>query len=312
MSDERDEFDETDTDVFQRADEELEIDSGQNWVELPSANLLNIDRVGVLMRTRRPKVITVIGERNGGKTTLVAELYERFLRGPFSDFHFCQSLSLLGFEQKGFWSRAVSGAQRPDTQRTSALDGLKFFHIALCEGSDGARSDLLISERAGETYRNARDKPENALDLIELRHANIIVLILDGARVAQSRERAEAFASVRTLVQALRDSGAAPSTATLQLVTTKEDLLAGDEQVKAREALLNFEEKFIANFSAAFQKVIALRVAARDPSGRVAVATGLDALLRSWMRPFAPPLLERGPPPALVDEFDRLLLRRGE
>lgn len=301
---------ESDVDVFERVDATDVEPVDPDLLTLPPAGLLDIERADALLRWRSAKIISVIGERNGGKTTLVSEIYERFLRGPFAGYFFCHSLSLIGFEQKSFWSRAISKAEVPDTPRTSAQDGVRFFHLALSEGGSSLRSDLLISERAGEVYRDARDTPSLAKDLIEIRKADIIVLILDGARVAKARERAEAFASVRNIVQALRDSSAANSNARVQLVTTKEDLLDGPEQDKARTALDTFEQSFLASFGPYFAQVTALRVAARDPTRRIAPGTGIDPLLQSWMEPRQDPPAVDPVLPMLTDEFDRLLLRR--
>lgn len=308
MTGEEDE--ESDVDVFERVDP-TEVEPVETaLVTLPPADLLDIERADALLRWRSAKIISVIGERNGGKTTLVSELYERFLRGPFAGFFFCHSLSLLGFEQKSFWSRAISRADIPDTPRTSARDGVRFFHLALSKGGSQPRADLLISERAGEAYRDARDTPSLAKDLIEIRKADIIVLILDGARVAKALERAEAFAAVRNIVQALRDSSAANRNARIQLVTTKEDLLDGPEQDKSRTALDTFEQSFIAAFSPSFAQVTTLRVAARDPTSRIAPGTGLAPLLQSWLEPKLDPPAAHFALSTLEDEFDRLLLRR--
>lgn len=309
MTDDRTE-DDTDVDVFEAVARQVDDEVDNGFTDLPPAGLLTVERADALLRWRRAKVVTVVGERFGGKTTLVAETYERFLRGPFAGYLFCHSLSLLGFEQKSFWSRAVSNAKHPDTQRTSANDGLKFFHLAACPADGSYRTDLLISERAGETYRGARDAPSTAQQLVEFSKADIIVLILDGARVADGRERAETFASARTLAQVLRDSGATRPGAVVQLVTTKEDLLDGDERAAARDALTKFEEKFVTTFSPAFGEVTTLRIAARDPTGRVPAATGLDALLHSWLLPLPPVTPAARPQPDLADEFDRLLIRR--
>ena len=308
MTDERDALN-TDTDVFERAEAGRAAEPDQRWVSLPPAGMLSVEDADALLRWRDASVVAVVGERNGGKTTLVTELYERFLRGPFANMLFRHSLSLMGFERKSFQSRAESGAPLPDTPRTSNREGLSFFHLGLADARDLRRTDLLLSERAGEVYREVRDRPAGAGGLIEVRRAHTVVLIVDGERVADDRRRAEAFASVRNIARALADSGVISPEARLQAVTTKCDLLRGENSAAALEALDLFERVFTEQYSLRFASATAHRTAARDPNGTLEPGHGLAPLLCSWLAP--PACIAAAPPnmPTLIDEFDRLLLR---
>ena len=237
--------DSSDTDVFEAGEGTPAPDSTEGaWVELPSAGLLSILEADELLRWRFANLVSVIGERNGGKTTLISEIYDRFLRGPFAGHSFCHSRSLLGFEQKSFQARASSGGERPDTPRTSVGDGLKFFHLGVVSDATSIRSDLLISERAGESYRELRDAPAKATNLIELAKARSIAFILDGGRVADSKRRAEAFASVRNIARAVTVGCNPASDVELQLVTTKFDLLDSEAAKAGRDSLSEFEIVF--------------------------------------------------------------------
>ena len=241
---------------------------------------------------------------------MISEIYERFLRGSFADSCFCGSWSLSGFEMKNFQSRAESGAERPDTPRTSARDGLRFFHLAVADlDSLEVRTDLLISERAGETYREVRDSPSRATEMVELQRAAAIAFVVDGERVFNDRKRTEVFASARSIVRALSETGTIKPGARLQFVTTKYDLLDGDDAVDARAALDNFEDQMRNLFGQTYQ-VEAFRTAARDPSGELPAGTGVAPLFRSWLEPSAIVELAEPALPELTDEFDRLMLRR--
>ncbi|MEQ9864644.1 TRAFAC clade GTPase domain-containing protein [Pectobacterium aroidearum] len=299
-----------DIDVFDVSDREGLPDVSPRWVELPQSSVLTVKDADDFLCWRDAAVVAIVGERNGGKTTLVTEMYSCFLRGTFADAVFCHSLSLMGFEKKCFQSRADSGGLRPETPRTSAQDGLSFFHLALANESDMKRRDLLISERAGEIYRDIRDRPERAAEMDELRKASSVVFIVDGERVASERKRAEAFASVRHLVRAMLFSGNVSAQAQVQLVTTKYDLLEGEQFAEARESLVAFE-RAITDLIAGKHEVVTFHTAARDPRPGVAPAKGLDLLLRSWLRPSSPLSFNDIPLPVLTDEFDRLLLSRG-
>lgn len=298
-----------DTDVFEAAGEGTGNDTDSRWIELPPAGMLTVQDADELLRWRDASVVAIVGERNGGKTTLVAELYERFLRGTFAGYMYCHSLSVLGFERKTFQSRAESGADKPDTPRTSTQDGLRFFHLAVSD-EQLERVDLLISERAGEAYREVRDRPSGAQDIVEVCKARVVVFVLDGERVADPLRRAEAIASVRHLARAFTDSNAISSQSEIQVVTTKWDLLAVDAMVAARNALSTFEQQFVSTYSPRFLRASTYRVAARDPEGLLEAGFGLAPLLQSWLK--SPPQIGFTPTPlpALADEFDRLLVRR--
>lgn len=307
MTEQQSELDE-DLDVFEHPEAEPVI-SLSTHCELPAAGLLSVQDADALLRWRTASVIAIVGERNGGKTTLVTEIYTQFLRGPFADLWFSHSLSLLGFEKKCFQSRAGSGAERPDTPRTSAQEGLSFFHLQLADPTRlENKTDLLISERAGESYRDVRERPQLAEQLLEIQKAAVIVLIIDGERVANARQRAGVFASVRNIAQALVHSGAVKADTVIQLVTTKYDLLEGDAAA-ARDALTDFEVNVVKLFGDRFS-VVSFRTAARDPNGLIAPATGLAPLLRSWLEPRETWIEDAIQLPDLVSEFDKLLLRR--
>jgi hypothetical protein len=300
----------SDVDVFEKSASATPSDIDRDWVKLPRSDLLSVEEADELLRWRPATLVAIVGERKGGKTTLITEIYERFLRGPFADQLFSNSQTLLGFEKKSYPSRADSRAEKPDTARTSMQDGLRFFHLGLVSRSDRHRSDLLISERAGEAYRNARDRPAESKSLLELSKARTIVFILDGERVVNNKTRAEAFASIRGMIRAFSDAGAISAGAEVQLVTTKFDLLTGDAAVEALSALSEFEERLVRSYSGRFASVRHWRTAARDPKGQLEPCWGVPPVLLSWLNPPSPP---PGPAPAipkLNDEFDRLLLRR--
>lgn len=308
MIDEQGEVD-ADVDVFEQSDTTNIPAQNLQWAALPSSETLTVEEADQFLRWRDATVVAIVGERNGGKTTLIAEIYSRFLHGSFADTLFCHSLSLRGFEKKCFQSRAESGALHPDTPRTSAQEGLSFFHLALSNASDLKRQDLLISERAGEVYREIRDKPQRATGMIEIRKASSIVLIIDGERVAAPRKRHEVFASVRNIIRALVDTGNISAQTQIQLVTTKCDLLEGESMIDACEALSGFEQSIIALIAGQFE-VVTFRTSARDPRPSSEPARGLAPLLQSWLRPKPLAKSQHHKMPELTSEFDRLVLRK--
>lgn len=299
-----------DTDVFEQVNSGQPKEADKGWITLPPAGMLSLEDADAMLRWRPASLVAIVGERNGGKTTLVTELYERFLRGGFAGHLFSHSLSLLGFERKSFQSRAESGGEKPDTPRTSAQDGLSFFHLAVANDATLRRTDLLISERAGEAYREVRDKPANATGIVEVEKARTVAFVVDGERVADGRRRAEALASVRHIARAFVDAGCISADAEVQVVTTKFDLLHDEIGAEAIQALSEFERRFVESYDGRFAAVSVHRIAARDPNGAFAAGHGIERLLKSWTRPVIPFTLRLPPLPTLADEFDRLMVRR--
>lgn len=299
----------SDVDVFEQDDAGTPVRLDDEWVDLPAIGLLSVADADALLRWRAANLITIVGERNGGKTTLVTEIYNLFLRGSFADRLYCDSRTLAGFEQKGFHARMASGLAAADTQRTSARDGLRFFHLATAPADEPARrTDLLISERAGETYREVRDQPARAGELIEIRKCTNLVFIVDGARVANRLTRAEAFASVRNMMRAFLTGDVLPASGHVQIVTTKYDLL--DQLEDARDALSGFETNLARLFPALGDRLSCWHVAARDPLNRLPAGWNVAPLFTTWMRQVDRPVQKVPPSPILISECDRLLLRR--
>lgn len=308
MIDEQGELD-SDLDVFEQPVTAEVPAQSQSWEILPSAMMLTLEEADELLCWRDSAIIAVVGEKNGGKTTLITELYGRFLRGPFANTMFCNSLSLLGFERKCYQSRAASGMYTPETPRTSVQDGLSFFHLAVSNESDLQRRDLLISERAGEVYKQIRDKPELAMDMVEICKATSIAFIVDGERVASSRTRHEVFSSVRTTIRALLSSGCILAKTQIQLVTTKYDLLQGEEMNDVRQALTEFEQVITVLLKEKFNLSF-FHTSARNPKAGTEPGQGLAPLFQVWMSPKPLEILDVKMP-VLNNEFDRLMLRRG-
>jgi hypothetical protein len=304
MAEEKD----TDLDVFDQTRAIEAVSEEKEWVPLPHAELLTVEDADELLRWRSANMVAIVGEREAGKTTLVTEIYERFIRGPFAGYRFAGSRTLAGFERRCHLARLESGASAPDTERTSAREGLRFFHLGLTAQEEARRIDLLISERAGESYRQARNEPSRALGFVELAKARTVVFVLDGARLALDLLREEAFSSVRNLVRASAETKALSPQAEIQFVTTKIDLLETEALVHAVDAVTQFEKRMEEAYRDQFARITCWRTAARDPSRKLEPARGVAALLQSWLSPPKPPAYSIAAP-VLHDEFDRFLLR---
>jgi Double-GTPase 2 len=280
-------------------------------IQLSAGDLLSIAEVERFLLWRPATFVSVVGDSNSGKTTLMCAVYDRFLRGPFAGVSFAASRTLVALERRIYPSRVESGRLVPDSPRTSIADGLRYFHFAVAPvGSPRARVDFMLSDRAGETYRLARSHSERVADLPEISQADTVVLLLDGGRVADAVERAGAIHGTRQMLRVLLDNGALGSTSVVQVVTTKIDIIARREDSQAAmETIAAFRERAAADFGPRLGKLSFREIAARDPDGTFDPAHGIDALVQDWIIPRVP--VSRVPParPELNSEFDRLLSR---
>lgn len=278
---------------------------------LPSGELLTPEGVDAFLREKSAKLIGIVGEHDSGKTTLVCSIYEQFLRGPFAGYLFAGSRTLIGFERRAHYARVDSGRTYPDTPRTSISEDLRFFHLAVVrEDSAATRSDLMLSDRAGETYGQARNNSEMVRILVEVSKAHCVVILLDGGRVANPVERAGAMQAVRQTLRTLLDGEGIGSESRVQIVTTKRDLLLGHAEEDAiEETLSRFRQRLKDDFEDRLAELSFWEIAARDPKGNMPPAYGVDALFLTWIAPRPARAERRELVKPLVTEFDKLLLR---
>lgn len=262
------------------------------------------------IRWRAARRVAIIGDLSSGKTTLMCALYDRYLRGPFAGMSFVGSRSLVALERRSHYAREASGRVTPDTKRTSHTDGLLYYHFAVAPtGVPTKRVDLLLSDRAGEVYQRVRDDASAAQDLAELKEADRIVLLLDGARVAQIESWTNSIHGVRFLLRALLDGGAIGSTSVVQIVTTKIDLVrAAPDQEEVQKRLERFKANLTENFSQRLRSLTFWEVAAR-PTDMAQPPVGLDSLLVDWVTPAPLESMSETTSLNIRSEFDRLLLR---
>jgi len=168
----------------------------------------------------------------------------------------------------------------------------------------------MISDRAGEDYADARGISSLVSGFLEIQKADRVVVLLDGARIRNRVERAEAVQAVRQMIRALLDGGALSERSVVQVVTTKMDLLAGgDDDAETSQLLTSFRDDLTSAFGARLGELTYWEVAARDPLGKFELAHGVDALLMEWNTPRELPKLRSDVAPEPTDEFDRLAFR---
>lgn len=295
----------------QQTNEEV-IETDPKAVPLSRGETLDVKAVDEFLRWRPATFVAIVGDRDSGKTTLISSIYDQFLHGPFAGYAFAGSQTLIGLERRSHYARAASGLTRPDTPHTSLLEGLRFLHFALVPiDLPKVRYDLMLSDRAGEIYRQARDNSKVIAHLIEVVKADRTVLLLDGGRLANPVERAGAMQAVRQNLRALLDGGAFNSNAIVQVVTTKLDLLMNHpERAEIEDLMQSFRGRLMQDFGLRLHDLTFWEIAARALSLEIAPALHVEALVRSWLYgPVRQPPSDVRRPIPLRSEFDRLLTR---
>lgn len=180
----------------------------------------------LFLRTKGGIVVATVAGPNAGKTTMAATIYELAHRGRLDGISFAGSETIAGFEERCFLSRIACNGDTPDTARTPTSAELAFLHLDLVI-DDGRRADLLISDRSGEHFDDALDRPAMLNDFVELARADAILLLLDAERLANNHHTE--IARVRKLILGLSHAGLL-ARRTVHLVLTKNDKIVDEVQ----------------------------------------------------------------------------------
>ena len=192
---------------------------------LHSAQALTLEEASRVRQGHTTAVAVPVGAVDVGKTTLLAAIYETVAAGDVDGWTFAGSLSLIGFEERSFLATLASGGQEPATARTSRDTDQVLLHLAF---RDKERQDrhLLVGDVSGEHADSLRryNDPGDYAPL--LRAATCVLLLIDGQRLADSRQQHAAVAEASITFRALHESGLVGPDVPVLLVATKWDLCA--------------------------------------------------------------------------------------
>jgi hypothetical protein len=241
------------------------------------------DAEGVTLRSPT-HVVVFAGAAASGKTTMLASIYERLNQGRFAGFLFAGSRSLLGFEQICYLNRLACGGIRPDTLRTVPSDEAVFYHLALRSREPSAqRRHVLLSAISGELFRLAKNSREDCERLTFLRRANTIVVLVDGARLADPAQRTNAQSEAASILESFLDAKMVGRRCRVEFVFSKLD-----RAVEAGRTAIDFlsttEEKFAARFRGRVPNLGFRRIAARPevrPNDET-LSSGLAEAFAAW------------------------------
>jgi len=258
--------------------------SSVSGLRLPHAQSLSISEATSLLRYGPCNVISLVGPFDSGKTSLVAGIYDLLQRGPVGGYAFAGSSTLHSFERACHDSRRDSERGEAHMERTERGEVL-FFHVDLVGKGCDAKRAALFGNRAGEEYTMVQDEPDRAKAYPELKRADVLTVLVDGAKLLNAGERHQVRAEVRVTLRAFVESGVAQPWQRLALVLTKLDAIRKNEA--GRDGALRYFEALAAkiqeDYASQFNEIQSFIVAASPKTTNAHRGEGMHELLQYWM-----------------------------
>ncbi len=219
-------LDETEVAPGEELEEIEEVASGTTPTRTEDLQL-SIENAEPIAGRRGMTVTLVAGEANTGKTSLLTGVWRQCLQtGGVGKLRFAGTWTALGFERRAWLTRAAAKQDASTTLRTFQEDN-GFLHLRLADGTD--LHELLLSDVAGETFKNIRKGATFGQALKWAGRTDNAVVLVSGAAVNNNATRSTALAHTRTLLKQLRRLEPAPRVA---VALTMSDML--DEYGRAR------------------------------------------------------------------------------
>ena len=191
-------------------------------VELGGGESLTIPLADQTATRYGAQVVLIAGDFQSGKTTLLAELYGRFLKGPYEGWSFAGSDCIRALDARYHGTRESSGLAHPDVPRT---EDEEMRLVDLRVERAGTRVPLMLSDIRGELFDSIVEGApvEEAVPLAA--RADKLVILVDGEKVADSFQRAGVASWYMQLIGGLTEPGGVPPGTRTAVVLSKADLV---------------------------------------------------------------------------------------
>ncbi len=271
------------TDEAPGDDDEAVAEAMADWLPLPGGYELTISEAGEITARSEAQVVMFAGEPDAGKTTLIATIYELLSSDLIGGFRFAGSETILAFERACFPSRIASGNVKPDTFRTRHPRP-RFYHLCLRpESPAGPQKHLLLGDVSGETFRRASDDLAEAKKLHILRRVDAFILILDGDKLRNRKERQDALERATLILRSLVDAEVLLRHTLIQIVISKFDCFdPGDKNMTA--FLTHLRSEFETKFATLFDRLVIYEIAARPGAEGFDFGHGVREVMGPWLQ----------------------------
>lgn len=283
-------FTELDEETVAEADQSAAVEnpkeSDDEWT-VASSDAMTQKQLNELLAGAAPQIVSLVGEHDAGKTTLLAALYGAFCEGPVGNFRFAGSRTLIGFDKRFHRARTTSESFVPATPRTSRDDPVYYFHLSLRDPI-GELGQLVISDRSGEIFSAAREDTTLVGELTELKQADRVAFVLDGKKLCNPEERHVYIRHFKQMIHALNDNGALEHAHSVETLLTKIDLVKTVDKRIAKDVadfVNEIEWQIAAEMKSASFNLSSHRICAMPKAHPSMGLIGIAELLKRWMEP---------------------------
>ena len=200
--------------------------------QMHSGAALTLTQISRVCRQSFTPIVFMAGEVKSGKTTLIASLHDAFLFGPLGDFRFAGSETLYAFEERAYESRAKEKGIEPRTPRTRYESGQEYFHLRLIEQSTKSIHQILFADMSGEFYERALYSQSEVQEFEDLRRAQVLLLLIDGTKLASQSTRQAARANALQFLQRCEEGSLLTQQTKLQVLISKWDAVPFEKRAE--------------------------------------------------------------------------------
>jgi hypothetical protein len=166
--------------------------------------------------------VLIAGDFQSGKTTLLGELYGRFLKGPYEGWSFAGSDCLRALDARYHGTRESSGLTHPDVPRTEDEE-MRLVDLRIERA--GRHIPFMLSDIRGELFDSIVEGAPVEETVPLAARADKLVILVDGEKVANNFQRAVAASWCKQLIGGLTEAGGVPAGTPTAIVLSKADLI---------------------------------------------------------------------------------------
>lgn len=181
------------------------------------------------VESEKPKLVALVGFAEYGKSTFIGALYELFIQNhTYKGYAFVDSDTYAGFERRVFLRRH-NDDNTSDTKRNILREN-DILNLVL-QAEDGRKRQIVISDKAGETYANYTSSDKEIMNDCVLEKADLTIYFVDAE--VDSRKLAEhnqIIEKYESLLTRLKGAHKIRVEHTYIIVFTKVDKVNGEER----------------------------------------------------------------------------------
>lgn len=144
----------------------------------------NQQELNSFVKNEKPKLICLVGFEGFGKSTFIGALYELLIQNlQYKGYSFIDSGTYVGFERRVFLRRE-NKENTSDTKR-NVLGENDLLNLVL-KSEKGNIHQIVVSDKAGETYRQYGSSDEEVKKDCVLKNTDLIIFFVDALEISGS------------------------------------------------------------------------------------------------------------------------------